>query len=121
MAATNPGPPSWGIWLTAPAIASSVVRMLPIRTTNITGLRICSRGSSLTKESRTAVRSMACVTSGARRTGVGSRTSRRAAVRVRSFMAVELHVLDDRPEGERRNEGECTDQQHRADEQGDEE
>ena len=61
----NPGLPSLRISPSAAPIPMIVVRMLPMNTTNITGLRICTRGSSLRKDSQIAERRICPVTNGA--------------------------------------------------------
>src|SRR5262245_5545933 len=89
----------------------AVVRMLPISTTNMTGLRSWTRGSSLRNESMIAPRTMA-----------GSKSGRAlACVDIDVPSGGEHQVLDDRPQRERRDERERADDDHHADQQRDEE
>src|SRR5262245_19848183 len=80
---------------------STVVRTLPTRTTNMTGLRSWTRGSSLRSDSMTAPRTIA-----------GSKSGRALAdadMRVPSRSGGEQQVLDDRAERQRRDEGQSAD------------
>src|SRR5215218_3787172 len=88
-----------------------LTRTLPTRTTNITGLRTWTRGSSLPKAAPTAARTIA-----------GSNSFFGVAMgRLSEQLAGALEqVLDDRPEGERREEGEGADDHDHADQQADE-
>ncbi len=94
----------------AAATPSAVVRMLPTNTTNITGLRTCTRGSSLAKESRIALQDDRVRLQGG---GAGM---------CRSHLngSHQLEVFDDRPERERGQERERADQQHRGHQHDDE-
>src|SRR5262249_27939180 len=91
---------------------SAVVRMLPTSTTNMTGLRTCTRGSSLRSESTSAPRTI-----------VGSNSDRAlACVDMRGVLVSggQHQVLDDRSKRERRDEGERAHDDDDADEHGDE-
>ena len=88
-----------------PASQISVTSRLPTHTTNITGLRHCTRGSSLTKDSSAARCTMELLS-------------------VRMWAAIsgapELQMLHDRAERQRGNEGQRAQDQDRADEKADE-
>ena len=98
---TNPGRPASGPIPSTAATPSAVVKRLPTKTTNITGLRTCTRGSSLAKEAR-----IPCRIIGRPRAVVP------ACVAVISMAPMELEVFHDRPERERGQEREGADQQH---------
>ena len=67
----EPGRPAPAIAPTAAARPMTVVRMLPTKTTNITGLRNWTRGSSFLKESLIAANTIGRVTIGFRGEFIG--------------------------------------------------
>src|SRR6266404_1037188 len=121
------------IWKVKPRLAPpmarsrtkiTVVSAATVSTTNITGFLIISRGSSLTKAARIAGTTI-----------LGSSIAEAVAffcsfmvsmdvtpkcVRSEQGVGVHSEVLDDRPERQRREEGETADDQDHADDQADE-
>ena len=90
---TNPGRPASGAMPRTAATPNAVVKRLPMKTTNITGLRTCTRGLSLANASR-----IACSTMGRLSPSVA------ACVAVTSVTPVQLQVFHDRPQRQRGQE-----------------
>src|SRR5262245_3774076 len=113
IASTKPGRPSPGRCPPSCAIHRPVIRRLPTSTTNITGLRHCTQGASLRKESRMAARISGGSNSGRARAAVTMDASL-------SVQMLELQLLDHGAEGECREEGQGADDEDDGGEQTDE-